>query len=102
MFIDRKEEQDGKVSCLFKSSNILASEYNKEKMELTIIFNEGRSYTYSEVNHKDYHRFEMAESQGQFFNKYIKKYPTKKNLDVNTNDLLNRVNEIITKKNNVL
>jgi hypothetical protein len=98
MFIDRKEEEDGIVSCLFKSSNILASEYDKENKQLTIVFNEGRSYTYLDVNHKDYHRFEMAESQGQFFNKYIKKYPTKKNSDINPTDLLNRVNEIVSKK----
>ena len=98
MFVERTEK-DGIISCLFKSSNILASEYNQEKNELTIIFNEGRKYTYSGVNHKDYHRFEMAESQGQFFNKYIRKYPTKKNDDVNSTELLNRVTEILNEQN---
>ena len=98
MFVERTEK-DGIISCLFKSSNILASEYNQEKNELTIIFNAGRKYTYSGVNHKDYHRFEMAESQGQFFNKYIKKYPTKKNDDINPIELLNRVTEILNEQN---
>jgi hypothetical protein len=41
----------------------------------------------------------MAESQGQFFNKYIKKYPTKKNSDINPAELLNRVTEILNEQN---
>ena len=66
---------------------------------MTIIFNAGRRYTYSDVNHKDYHRFEMAESQGQFFNKYIKKYPTIKNPDIDPTELLNKVTEILNEQN---
>lgn len=97
MFIHRIENE-GVISCLFKSSNILASDYNKEKKELVIIFNEGRKYTYSGVDYKDYHRFEMAESQGQFFNKYIKKYPTSKNPNVNTEEMLNQVTQILNEQ----
>ena len=94
MFIERKEKED-MVSCLFKSSNILASDYNKDKKELVITFNAGRRYTYSNVDPKDYHRFEMAESQGEMFNKHIKKYPTVKNPDVDPSEMLNRVNQIL-------
>jgi len=94
MFIERTEN-NGIISCLFKSSNILSSDYNQEKEELTITFNEGRRYTYSGVNYKDYHRFEMAESQGQVFNKYIKKHPTVKNTNVDTTEMLNKVTKIL-------
>ena len=97
MFVERIEK-DGIISCIFKSSNILASEYNQEKKELTITFNEGRQYTYSGVDYKDYHRFEMAESQGQFFNKYIRKYTTVKNPNVDTTELLNRVTQILNEQ----
>ena len=44
---------------------------------------------------KDYHRFEMAESQGEMFNKHIKKYPTVKNPDVDPSEFLNKVNQIL-------
>jgi hypothetical protein len=97
MFIERTED-GGLISCLFKSSNILASNYNQEKKELTITFNEGRQYTYSNVDYKDYHRFEMAESQGQIFNKYIRKYKTVKNPDVDTKELLNKVTQILNEQ----
>lgn len=98
MFIDKKEKE-GIITCLFKSSNILSSDYNQEKKELVITFNAGRRYTYSDVGHKDYLRFELAESQGEVFNKYIKKYSTKKNDDVNPAELLNRVTEILNEQN---
>lgn len=98
MFIERIEK-DGVVSCLFKSSNILSSDYNQEKKELVITFNAGRRYTYSNIEYKDYLRFEIAESQGEVFNKHIKKYPTKRNDDVDTKNLLNRVSKIINEQN---
>lgn len=97
MLIERTEK-DGVISCLFKSSNILSSEYNQEKGELIITFNAGRRYTYSNLEYKDYLRFEIAESQGEIFNKYIKKYPTKRNEDVDPTNLLNRVSEIINEQ----
>ena len=98
MFVERTEKE-GIVSCLFKSSNILSSDYNQEKKELMITFNAGRRYTYSNIENKDYIRFEIAESQGSVFSKHIKKYQTKKNDDVDTSEKVNRLNEIINKKN---
>ena len=95
MLVERTENS-GVVSCLYKSSNILASTYNQEKKELNITFNAGRRYTYYGVEHKDYVRFEIAESQGQIFNKHIKKYMTKKNEDIDPNPLLEKVSNLIT------
>lgn len=97
MFIERTEK-DGVITCLFKSSNILSSDYNQEKKELIITFNAGRRYTYSNLEYKDYLRFEIAESQGEVFNKHIKKYPTKRNDDVDPTNLLSRVSEIINEQ----
>ena len=98
MFIERIEK-DGVINCLFKSSNILSSEYNQEKKELIITFNAGRRYTYSNLEYKDYLRFEIAESQGEVFNKHIKKYPTKRNVDIDPKNLLNRVSELLNEQN---
>jgi len=93
MFIERIEK-DGIISCLFKSSNILSSDYNQEKKELTITFNAGSNYTYSGLEYKDYLRFEIAESQGTVFSKHIRKYPTVRNKDVNPTVLLEKVSEL--------
>ena len=98
MFVERKEK-DGVITCLFKSSNILSSEYIQEKKELIITFNAGRRYTYSNLEYKDYLRFEIAESQGEVFNKHIKKYPTKRNEDINPTELLNRVTQVLNEQN---
>ena len=89
-------ENGNLIECLYKSSNILASIYNQEKKELTITFNAGRRYTYYGIEHKDYVRFEIAESQGQIFNKHIKKYITKKNEDIDPSSLLEKVSNLIT------
>ena len=40
----------------------------------------------------------MAESQGQIFNKYIRKYKTIKNPDVDTKELLNKVTQILNEQ----
>ena len=61
MFVERTEK-DGVITCLFKSSNILSSDYTREKNELTITFNAGRRYTYSNIEDKDDLRFEIAEN----------------------------------------
>jgi len=94
MVLLKEEKEGGVVSCIFKSSNILASDYNQEKKELTIIFKEGRSYTYSGIEYKDYLRFEIAESQGQVFSKHIKKYDTKKNNNVDVKEILSKISEL--------
>lgn len=80
--IFKRIEKNGIVKAIYKSSNILASKYNKANEELTITFNKGTNYTYSGVRASDYTRFEIAESQGQMLNKYIKKHPFTKGEDI--------------------
>lgn len=70
----KKTEVNDEISALFESSNIVASTYKTTTEQLTIIFNSGMSYIYSGVTKKDYSIFELAESQGQVFNKYIKQH----------------------------
>ena len=72
MLVDKIYRENDIVECLYKSSNILMSEWNPKTSELTVTFNYGGKYKYSNVDHKDYLRFEIDESQGKVFNKYIK------------------------------
>ena len=75
----KRVETDEKVKAIYESSNILASTYEPNKKDLTIIFKRGASYTYKNVDKNDYFRFETADSQGEVLNKYIKKYDNVKN-----------------------
>lgn len=71
----KRVEKDGIVKSIYKSSNVLASKYDKANGALTITFAKGANYTYTGVPVTDYTRFEIAESQGKVLNEVIKKYP---------------------------
>jgi hypothetical protein len=76
MLVDKVFQEDGTMECLYKSSNILMSEYNEKTQKLMVTFNYGGVYAYHNVSYKDYLRFEADESQGKTFNKYIKIHKT--------------------------
>jgi hypothetical protein len=95
-----REEKDNTVECFYKSSNILSSLYKKDKNELTIIFKGGRSYTYSDVDIKKYTRFEISESQGSVFSKHIKNLPTVRNVDVNINEINEKISTLLNEQKN--
>lgn len=82
------------VNALYESSNIVSSVYDTTKKDLTIIFKNGGSYTYRDVSHTDYFRFETAESQGRVLNSNIKAYSFIKNDNVDVNEILSEVNKI--------
>lgn len=56
-----------------ESSNLTKTVYNLDEKKLTATFKNGLEYVYSDVPHKVYTKFRMAESQGSFFNKEISK-----------------------------
>ena len=78
----KKIEKGDLTKCIYESSTILASTYNKETKDLTIIFTKGGSYTYASVKGTDYLRFETDESQGRILNSHIKQYTFIKNENV--------------------
>lgn len=78
----KKIEKDNVIKAIYKSSNILASKYDKSLKELTITFNRGSVYIYKDVSMSDYTRFEISESQGSVLNSTIKKYDVLKGSDV--------------------
>lgn len=83
---------------IYKSSNILVSEYDQSKNELTVVFKNGGKYAYSSVPKSDAVRFEMAESQGKVLNSHIKQYPFIHIGKVDTNEYLVSIQEAETER----
>ena len=69
----KRQEKNGVVKAMYASSTICASIFNTENKDLTVIFNNGGQYKYSNVSLTDYTRFETSESNGSDFDTYIKK-----------------------------
>jgi hypothetical protein len=72
--IVNKKIIDGNPHVLYESSTILSSVFEESKNELTIIFHNGSQYRYKGVTVSEYHRFELAESQGKVLNSHIKQH----------------------------
>ena len=93
MLIEKVKVEDD-VKVLYESSNILASTYNQKSKDLTVIFKRGDSYTYKNVDSKDYMRFELDESQGSALSKYIKNYSFTKNTKVDVDDIISKIKDV--------
>jgi hypothetical protein len=91
MAILKRNDQEKIIECLYDSSNVLASKYDKQSKELYVTFNRGAQYKYENVSLTDYTRFEMADSQGSILNSHIKKYTFSRMLDVNAEALINEI-----------
>jgi len=92
----KRQEKDNVIKAIYKSSNVLASTYDKNTSELTLIFNKGTQYKYSDVKSSDYTRLELAESQGSVFNSHIKPYTFVKMADVDSTILPQILSEVET------
>jgi hypothetical protein len=90
----KKQENNNVTKAIYSSSNICASTYDKTSKDLTIIFNNGGQYRYSNVSETDYTRFELADSQGVIFNSHIKTYTFEKMDKVNPSAILLEVTEL--------
>ena len=91
MAILKRNDQEKIIECLYDSSNVLASKYDKESKELYVTFNRGAQYRYEKVSLTDYTRFEMADSQGSVLNSHIKKYTFSRMPDVNAEALITEI-----------
>lgn len=87
----KRVEKEKTIDCLYESTNILASSFDKTTRDLTITFNRGTQYIYRGVNNRDYMRLEVADSQGAVLNTHIKAYPFVKGKDVDTASLINEI-----------
>lgn len=76
--------------CWYNSTNIIFSKcYDNPGNEkvVKIIFKNGRTYLYRDVDVNDYIMFRDAESNGSAFTKYIKKYTATRIQDTNMDKL---------------
>lgn len=75
----------------YDSSNILYSKYydtqNSATKTLKIVFKNGRTYVYNDVDVNDYIQFKTASSNGSAFYQFIKKYPNSRIEDTDLNKL---------------
>lgn len=94
----KRNEKGSVIECLFSSSNVLSSKYDKSTQELTVVFNAGTQYKYKGVRMTDYTRFELSDSQGKELNGRIKEYPVEKLENVNTTSLVREIHEYTPKE----
>jgi Fe-S cluster assembly ATPase SufC len=94
----KKIENGTLIECLFNSSNVLSSKYDKATQELTVVFNAGTQYKYKGVRMTDYTRFEISDSQGKELNGRIKQYPAERLTDVNTTTLVREIHKYTPKE----
>lgn len=94
----KRQEKDNIVKAMYDSSNILASTYDTNTNDLTLIFKSGTQYKYPNVSKSDYMRFEIAESQGKVFNTHIKKYTFEKLDNVDVSMILESADDLKAKE----
>lgn len=94
MGVIERKENNNIVECLIDSTNILHSEYDQSNKTLILTFKAGTRYKYLDIQHRDYVRFEVSESQGTVFSKTLKDYKTEKLDKVDITPIKERINEI--------
>lgn len=78
MILQSVQDQEGKISTLYDSSNVLASKYDPSSRKFVIIFSNGGQYLYEDVTKHTFDEFQKAKSQGSAVHSIIKKHSSKK------------------------
>lgn len=78
MLLDSVEDQEGNISSLYDSTNVIASKYNPKNRKFVIIFNNGGQYLYEDVTKNTFDDFQKSKSQGSAVHSIIKKHHSKK------------------------
>ena len=71
MSIKSEKIEGSKILNEINSSNLIRTEYDTETKKMVAEFKSGFKYEYSDVPHKIYTQFRIAESQGKFFSSKI-------------------------------
>jgi hypothetical protein len=84
MLLQSIQDQEGKISSLYDSSNVIASKYDPKERKFVIIFGGGGQYLYENVTKHTFDEFQNSKSQGSAIHSIIKKHHTKKigNVDI--------------------
>lgn len=88
----KRTEKDGIITAVYESSNIMLSTYNTKTEMLSIVFKGAMEYFYEDVSKIDYHKFELADSQGKVFRKYFTEHKCTKGGRVDLDLLIEQVN----------
>lgn len=96
--INYYNQKDRIDKAWYNSSNVVYSEcndMNNEYKSVKIIFKNGSTYEYYDVNVNDYVMFREDSSQGSAINKYIKKYKYEKLKDSDLENIDKELNDVI-------
>lgn len=88
--LERRIEGD-KITCLYKSANILQTEYTVSKMLLEVIFRNGFKYRYHAVTSMEHAGMQISESAGKYLYKNLKAKRFEKIGVVPINEILERI-----------
>ena len=91
VLIDRRVDGD-KITCLYKSANILQTVYDTSKMLLEVTFRNGLKYRYHAVTMMEHAGMQIAESAGQYLHKHFRAKRFEKVGSVDVTGLLARAN----------
>mgnify|MGYP001358560188 FL=1 len=101
MLIKRiSNEKESAIESYYDSSNILKSIYHENTADLDVVFKSGAVYRYRNVPMGVLLEFEQAKSQGKYLNKKIRNtFPTNKVVNVNTQQLIERIQILMEEQN---
>ena len=94
MLLQSAQDQEGKISSLYDSSNVLASKYDPNSRKFVIIFNNGGQYLYEDVTKHTFDEFQKAKSQGSAVHSIIKKHHAKKVGVIDVDTIISDIDKI--------
>lgn len=97
MLLESVQDQEGKISSLYDSSNVLASKYDPSSRKFVIIFSNGGQYLYEDVTKNTFDQFQKSKSQGSAIHSIIKGHHAKKVGVVDTDNILNDIDRLRNK-----
>lgn len=97
MLLQSVKDQEGKISSLYDSTNVLASKYDPSSRKFVVIFNNGGQYLYEDVTKTTFDNFQSAKSQGNAIHSLIKRHHVKKIGIVNTDQIITDINSLKSK-----
>lgn len=98
MLLQSVQDQEGKVSSLYDSTNVLASKYDPSSRKFVIIFNNGGQYLYEDVTKHTFDEFQKAKSQGNAVHSIIKRHHAKKVGIVNVETIIEDIEKLKNEK----
>lgn len=97
MVLNIYKDEEGKISSLYDSSNILASKYDPETKKMVIIFGNGGQFLYENVTINTFNQFQNSKSQGSTFHSIIKGHHSTKLGKVDVNPIIEDIKNLKTK-----